>query len=159
MRRGAIRQNCFWIYTATRSFRPSRNRGADCRLPPGTYFAPASCMDTSKHILKQQTPLWLAQHPHGGLSSGAEITVLLVLIEVEVATARITLMRNCRMAAQAPIQPTNGRSAVVPRPDNESAIRQQIKSLSYFRFAGTHLPVECPLAAYIKRPTLAMRTS
>lgn len=61
---------------------------ADCRLPSGTYFCACVMHGHGKHILKQQTPLWLAQHPHvmafhqAPKEYGGD-AALLVLIEVE----------------------------------------------------------------------------
>ncbi|MCS5968800.1 endonuclease SmrB [Klebsiella variicola subsp. variicola] len=62
---GIIRRNCFSICMDSPSSRPNRNWGAliaACRREH--VFCACVMHGHGKHILKQQTPLWLAQHPH-----------------------------------------------------------------------------------------------
>ncbi len=102
-----------------------------------------------KHILKRQTPLWLAQHPRSrGLSSGGAEkyggdAALLVLIEVEEWQPRSTLMRVPDGGAALAIQPRTA-SAVVGLIAKAPSGSKRLNRFRHFQIAGTHLPVECP---------------
>ena len=83
-----IHRNCFWIYGLTQ-LQAKQELGAliaACRREH--VFCACVMHGHGKHILKQQTPLWLAQHPHvmafhqAPKEYGGD-AALLVLIEVE----------------------------------------------------------------------------
>lgn len=84
-----IHRNCFWIYTVSTQLQAKQELGAliaACRREH--VFCACVMHGHGKHILKQQTPLWLAQHPHvmafhqAPKEYGGD-AALLVLIEVE----------------------------------------------------------------------------
>ncbi len=84
-----IRRSCFLDLHGLTQLQVSRNWGAliaACRREH--VFCACVMHGHGKHILKQQTPLWLAQHPHvmafhqAPKEYGGD-AALLVLIEVE----------------------------------------------------------------------------
>ncbi|MFT4463587.1 MAG: endonuclease SmrB [Sodalis sp. (in: enterobacteria)] len=88
LRRGDLRQSCFWICTGSRRRRQNRN-WARSSPPAGVnmYIAPCVMHGHGKHILKQQTPLWLVQHPdvkgfHQAPKEFGGSAALLILVEL-----------------------------------------------------------------------------
>ncbi len=128
MRRGSIRQNCFWIYGLTQLRGQAGTGGADCRLPPGTYFC-ACVMHGHGQTYSETANAVMAGAASAcdGLSSqapkeyGGDAALLVIRFEVEEWQPPNYPDAELPDGGKRLIQPTNN-SAVVGL---ISAIRQQ----------------------------------
>ena len=102
-----------------------------------------------KHILKQQTPLWLAQHPHvmafhqAPKEYGGD-AALLLLIEVE--ESEPPNFPDAEKQKEPHLRLLTFRMTAVPYP-----IAGFLNRFCHFQVTRAHLPVKSPLPALIKR--------